>query len=385
MLNMSLSSLRSPARPVARAAAEIAVALIGSAFLIGAVAANQRWLDRHFLPSWFLPRQWYVLIESSVRLAMAAAGAWLALNARPRIGRAVLHAPARTLHVAIAAVLALGASELVLRRVHLRAVGWLVADEEPRRRQDPLLGWTFVPARTGHSTIGGRAIDYSFDAAGYRVRHVDEPVAPDRPTILFTGESVMFGEGLTWEETVPAQVAAMVGVQSANLAVHGFGSDQAYLRLRTELPRFRRPVAVVSLFMTALFGRNLDDDRPHLGPGLVWLPAEKPGRLASIAGMLVPFRRDETVERGIEVTREVLRATSALARERGATPLIVVPQLGPEAEPDQTLRRRILDDTGLSYVWVPIDSAWRLPWDRHPNARAAHAIAAAVADRLRGH
>jgi hypothetical protein len=100
--------------------------------------------------------------------------------------------------------------------------------------------------------------------------------------------------------------------------------------------------------------------------------------------MLVPFRRDETVERGIEVTRDVLRATSALARARGATPLIVVPQLGPEAEPDQTLRRRILDDTGLSYVWVPIDSAWRLPWDRHPNARAAHAIAAAVADRLRG-
>ena len=31
----------------------------------------------------------------------------------------------------------------------------------------------------------------------------------------------MFGEGLTWEETVPAQVGAMMGIQSANLAVHG--------------------------------------------------------------------------------------------------------------------------------------------------------------------
>ena len=50
----------------------------------------------------------------------------------------------------------------------------------------------------------------------------------------------------------------MTGIQSANLAVHGFGSDQAYLRLAIELPRFRQPVAVVSLFMTALFGRNLD-------------------------------------------------------------------------------------------------------------------------------
>ena len=363
---------------------EIAVAVIGGALLAGAVAANQLWLDRHFLPSWFLPRQWYVLIESSVRVVMAASGVSLALFARRRVGRFAARAPARALHIAIAAVLALGASELVLRRVHLRAAEWLVPDEEPRRRDDPLLGWTFVPARTGHNAIGGRAIEYSFDPAGYRVRRVDEPVDPDRPTILFTGESVMFGEGLTWEESVPAQVGAMMGMQSANLAVHGFGSDQAYLRLQMELPRFRRPVAVVSLFMTALFGRNLDADRPHLGPGLVWLPGEQHGRLASIARLLVPYRRDETVERGIEVTREVLRATSVLARARGATPLIVVPQLGPEAQPDQALRRRILDGIGLPYVWVPFDAAWRLPWDRHPNARAAQAIAAAVADRLRG-
>ena len=90
----------------------------------------------------------------------------------------------------------------------------------------------------------------------------------------------------------------MMGVQSANLAVHGFGTDQAFLRLQTELPRFQHPLAVVSLFMTALFGRNLDDDRPHLGPGLTGLPAE-PRAAASLAKLLVPYRRDETVERGV--------------------------------------------------------------------------------------
>src|SRR5258705_2446916 len=37
--------------------------------------------------------------------------------------------------------------------------------------------------------------------------------------------------------------------------------------------------------MTALFGRNLDDDRPHLGPGLVWRPAQPHWRL-------VPWKRD---------------------------------------------------------------------------------------------
>ena len=93
---------------------------------------------------------------------------------------------------------------------------------------DSRLGWTFVPSRTGHGTIGGRVVDYAFDAAGYRVRRADEPVDLERPTILFTGESVMFGKGLTWDESIPAQVGAMLGTQSANLAVDGYGSDQAY-------------------------------------------------------------------------------------------------------------------------------------------------------------
>jgi hypothetical protein len=379
----SVSRTRGSEGRVARVIAEIAVTSIGGALVIGALVANQRWLDRHFLPSWFLPRDWYVGIATLVRLAMAAAGAGLIFFARPRVGRFAARVPAGTLYAAIAALLALGASEFVLRRVHLRAAEWLTPEEEPRRRSDPRLGWTFEPARTGHDAIGGRAIDYSFDRAGYRVRLVDEPVDPARPTILFTGESVMLGEGLTWEESVPAQVGAMMGIQSANLAVHGFASDQAYLRLVSELPRFQQPVAVVSLFMTALFGRNLDDDRPHLGPGLVWLPPAQHWRLASMAKLVVPYRSEETIERGVRVTREVLRATVDLARARGATPLVVVPQFGGETAVESALRRRVFDRSDVPYVLVEIDAAWRLAWDRHPNPRAARTIAAAIADRLR--
>jgi hypothetical protein len=363
---------------------EIAVASVGTALLLCAVLANQRWLDRHFFPSWFLPHQWWVLIESSVRAMLAAIGVSLALWMRPRLGRFIASTPTLVVQLAVAALLAFGASELVLRHMQLRPVGWLVPAEEPRRRGDPRLGWTLVPARTGHTTVGARVIDYAIDPAGYRVRRVDEPVDPERPTILFIGESVMFGQGLTWEESVPAQVGAMMGIQSANLAVHGYSSDQAYLRLETELPRFRRPVAVVSLFMTALFGRNLDDNRPHLGPGLVWLPMQQHGRLASLVKLLVPYRKTDTVERGVTVTRQVLGATVNLARARGATPLIVVPQFGVEAQAERALRRRILDETGLPYVWIEIDEGWRLSGDLHPNPRAAHAIATAVATRVRG-
>jgi len=372
-------------RVVPRLIVETVVASIGVALLACAIVANQGWLDRHFLPSFFLPPLWYVRLELSARILLAALGAALVFIVRPRAGQFAARS-AGLLRVAIAAVLAFGASELVLRYVRLPAAEWLVADEEPRRRPDPRLGWTFEPSRTGRSTVGGRKIEYTIDAAGYRVRQADEPVDFDRPTILFTGESVMFGEGLTWDETVPAQVRAMAGVQSANLAVHGFGTDQAYLRLEAELPRFRRPVAVVALFMTALFGRNLDDDRPHLGPGLVWLPAQQRGRLASIARVLIPYRSDAVVDRGVAVTREILRAIVGLARAHGATPLIVVPQLGPEAPAEAALRRRIFDDRGVPYVLVETDAAWRLAWDRHPNAQADRAIAAAVAARLQsGH
>jgi hypothetical protein len=368
----------------ARAIAEIVVASVGGAFLACAIIANQRFLDRHFVPSFFLPRHWYVVIETSGRLVMAALGAWLVTVGRSSAGRFASRAPIRSLHVVIATILALGASNLMLRRVHLRPYEWLSPNDEPRRQLDPRLGWTWVPGRTGHKTVGGRTIDYAIDAAGYRVSRVDEPVDLERPTILFTGESVMFGEGLTWEESIPAQVGTMMGMQTANLAVHGYGNDQAYLRLQTELPHFRQPVAVVSLFMTALFGRNLDQDRPHLSPGLVWLPAEQRPRLSSLAKLIVPYRADTTVERGVTVTREVLRATSELARARGATPVLVVLQFGREEQAEQGLRRRILDNASIPYVLVEIDSSWRLPWDRHPNARAAHAIATAIASELRG-
>ena len=198
---------------------EAAIACVGTAFLLCAVLANQRWLDGHFLPSWFLPHGWWVLIESAVRVMLAAVGVSLALWLRPRLGRLIAATPARVVQSAIAAALALVAGELVLRQVTPRPVGWLVPEEEPRRRRDPRLGWTLVPARTGHSIVGGRVIDYSLDPAGYRVRRDGQPVDPgaaDDPVHRRVGH-VRGGADVGRER--PAQVGAMMGTQSANLAV----------------------------------------------------------------------------------------------------------------------------------------------------------------------
>jgi len=366
-----------------RPIAWIAITSIGVALMTAAIAADQSWFDRHFLPSFFLPRRWYVGIYEVIRAIGVMLGALVAISSRGIAARLNMRTAFRVLPIAAAAALAFGASEFVLRRVHMRPAEWLLPEEEPRRQSDPRLGWTFVPSRVGSSRVAGRVVEYAIDAAGYRVRRVDEPVDRGRTAIVFVGESMMFGEGLTWEESVPAQVGAMLGVESANLAVHGFSTDQAYLRLEAELPGFRHPLAVVSLFMTALFGRNLDDDRPHLGPGLTWIPAEQHARLVSLAGLLVPYRRDVTVEQGLAMTREVLRATVNLARARGAAPLIVVPQFGTEEPIERALRERIFSATELPCIFIEIASTWRLSWDRHPNAAAAHVMAEAIAERVR--
>jgi len=363
--------------------------LIGIALLAFAWVADHPWLDRHFLPSFVVSRGAFVLIASLARAVTAMLGLALALGG-PRIGRFVARVPAGRLAADIASIvlaitLALGTSELVLRRTFGHAAEERPADEEPLRHRDPRLGWLFVPARTGREKIGGRWIEYAFDPAGYRVRRADFPVDPDRPTIVFTGESVMVGYGLTWQASVPAQVEDILGTQCANVAVNGFATDQAYLRLLAELPRFRRPVAVVSLFMPTLFDRNLDDDRPHLGPGLVWLPGVYQWRLAAIRDIMFPYRSSEVIERGISVTREVLRATVDLARARGAVPLILVPEFMPEDPTELMLRRRILDEPGLPYVRVSLDSSWHVPGDSHPDARATHAMAVAIAARLQEH
>jgi YD repeat-containing protein len=359
--------------------AEWFVAVAGLALVAAALAATQSWLDRHFLPSFLISRAAYVRIETTVRLLFAASGIALMLGARSVAARLT----ARWIGVAAAIALALGASELVLRNVRLRPSEWRAVNEEPRRQPDPRLGWTFVPARTGYNTNGGRTIEYTFDAGGYRVSRADRTIDPDRPSLLFAGESVMFGDSLTYEESVPAQVEAMLGTQSVNMAVYGYSTDQTYLKLERELPRFRQPEALIVLYMTALFGRNLDDDRPHLGPGRRWLPAVQHGRLMTLAHLVVPFRRESTVEHGVVVTREVLEAIVGLARSRGATPLVVVPQIGPEDASERSLRRRVFDETAIPYVMIEIDPTWHVPWDRHPDARAARTIALAIVERFR--
>ena len=306
LMSVKLPSMRLSQRLRARLIVEIAIAFVGIVLFVSALLANQRWLDHHFLPSFYTPRSRYVLIESIVRIIIALIGAVLALVVRRPLGKFIACHPARALQISLAVLLAFPATEFVLRVRHRRVAmaEEYPAEVEPSRQLDARLGWVFVPSRTGHQTVGGRIVDYAIDSAGYRVRGVDEPVDLDRPTIVFTGESIMVGERLTWDESIPAQTGAILGLQSANIAVSGFANDQAYLRLQAELSRFRRPVAVVTLFAPLLFDRNLNDDRPHLGPGL---GERHPGMDRHLEREPPAVHLDQDRRRDLELTRRLPR------------------------------------------------------------------------------
>jgi len=376
---------RRSSRRRAALAANVAVALAGVALIALAGAMGQSWTDRHFLPTFAWPRGVQVGLVWALRALLALLGLALLLFVRPRLARAVKAGRGgRLLAASLSALLAVTAAFGVTEGV-LRSQAWRATQErwgkEPLRRRDDLLGWTFIPNHRGTATGEGRVIDYAMDRFGYR--SAGAPLDFARPTVVLAGESILLGYGLPSRDTIAARLEAATGLQVANLSVNAYATDQIFMRLRRELPRFRRPVAVVIPFVPMLFDRNLDRDRPHLDAQLRWHAGRPPPlRLVELARRLLRYRSEAAIEEGVVTTRAVLRATVALARARGARPVIVVPQFQPEDPSERAVRERVLDAGRIPYLLVPLDPRWRLAADRHPNARGAEAIAAAIARAL---
>ena len=376
---------REPARDFT---AQALVLLLAGAALTAAALLDPSWLERHILPEFFEPRDEQLQTLAILRGGLVAGGLLLVWPVRPWVGRLVARKrpgelAAHALPILAAVVLAFGASEYLLRHLPWFATHQLPAQREPLRRRDPVTGWTFAENRVGRGVLGGRTIEYAFDAAGHRVREPGQAVDYARPTILFVGESIMTGHGLTYDEAIPGRVEARTGLQAANLSVGGFATDQMYLRFKPEWPRYQDPRALVILFMPSLFHRNLEHDRPHLDPGLVWRPPSDEWRLVQVARRLVPYRSDGDLAAGVTMTRQALGAMVAMAEARGAVPLIVVPRLTPDSEEEDRIRDEVLH--GLPYLQVTVDPAWRIPDNRHPDARADARIAEAVAAWLLAH
>ena len=98
---------------------------------------------------------------------------------------------------------------------------------------------------------------------------------------------------------------------------------------------------------------------------------------------VVPYRSDADMADGVAMTRRALLAMVDMARAKGAVPLILVPELAPQTAEEREIDARVLKD--LPVVQVSVDPTWRVPNNRHPDARAAARIADAVAVYLAEH
>jgi hypothetical protein len=361
------------------------VALGGIAIVL-ALLANHDWLDRHLLPQMFMPRARQVLVWSIERGVAIALGLLLIFPARRRVGSAVRAGQGADLAMSallFAATLALAllASEAVLRTANWERLERWAAEEEPLRHAEPVLGWVDIPNRIGFETYDGRVIRYDLDAEGRRVRDLHRALDPARPSILFAGESMLFGFRLNWNETAAAQIGAARGLQTVNLSVNGYGTDQEWLQVRRALPHFRRTKAVVALFAPMMIERSLDRHRPRLDADLRWHAAEPGWRLGKLLRKLMLYHSARRIESGIAATRASLVAIVGAARAHGAQPLILVPEFGPEQPIERRLRKQVL--AGLPYVRVELDPDWAIPRDGHPDARANVAIRQAVLAALK--
>lgn len=369
-------------------AANVATTLVGLGLFVAALSMDASWQWQHFLPTWGWAWAAQLRILLVLRLLVATVGLLIILLLRPWLVRAFGAGRGRQAMISgataiLAVIAAFAAAEGIL---HTRS--WLSVqerwDQEPLRIRDAEYGWAFLPNHAGSVVLNGRTVHYATGPFGYRAQRAG--VGPDfaRPTIVFAGESIVFGYGLDFADTIPAQVEAISGIQSANIAVNAHSTDQILMRLQRELPRFSHPVAVVIPFMPRLFDRNLDTDRPHLDAGLRWHAATNPSlRLVELVRRILRYRSSAAIREGTLMTQRALQADIALARARGAKPIVLVPQFLPEDARERAIRHAVLDEAGISYLLVPIQPGWRSPGHNHPTPRGSRALAEAIAAALR--
>ena len=354
----------------ARALGEAVAVVVGVMLVAWAVRANDAWLERHMTPMYCLTEPAELGRLRVARWVAAASGAVVLLFVRPRfgrwlartcVGRPIGSVVAGALRILIPVVLAVIAADLVLRFRRSRAV------------------WT-PPGPVPHVSV---------DRHGFRVRGPDD--APDLTarTVLFSGESVVYGWGLEDHQTIPALVAAHTGVATVNLGVTGASNDEAYYHVRRWLPEFSRPAAVVTFVVYNWLQRNVGLHRQRLvltGSGALEIAAPAP-KFFWTSPLWETLRAVYHTEDAVELTRAILREEADYIQSRGAYPLFVLTQIGPRCAArgaeGPPIARRLVEGQSFASIALDLEPGMMLPEDQHPNARGAEHYAAAIERALR--
>ena len=225
----------------------------------------------------------------------------------------------------------------------------------------------------------------STNEQGFRVADQSTTIDLEAPSIVMSGESVAFGFGLAYEETIGAQLAHRFGLQDVNVAVNGFSNADTLQRLEDTLPKLAKPVAVVCFVVHTWLDRNTDGARWHVvwneGRPMSLLPPrpETSSPLLALARSVFRYHDDHRLEIG----RQLLGQTADLIRSRNATPLFVFTQCGARCRSTEFVTTQLTRD--LDAPWISIDTPEdeNLPSDMHPGPTAAVRYVDAIEKALR--
>ena len=365
----------------------------GAGFLFAARALQGSWFERHVLLPWYYP--WAPAWVSGTRTVAAACGLLLIGAAWPLGRRAARSAVAGWLRISLAVLLALATSEVVLRLNEHGTSYWRSHKLEFRfGRDDPRLGWALLPSRKTVLGPPQRRTSYAIDAWGDRA--ASEAGAPDSdlPSLVVSGESIAVGHEVAYEQTFAALMGHDLGLQVVNVACGGYGSDQAFLRLRDALARLKRPAAAVITFVPIMLSRNVQDYRPHLalrGEALELVPPAggflAGFRLRDLWVNELPYMSEAALRDSMRLTAAIVREAARITRTRGAEPLFAVFSIGParsfDDHPEAFILRELFVEQRIPFALIDVPPAELIAGDGHPGPEAHRRIAHVLETALR--
>jgi hypothetical protein len=355
--------------------------------------ADGPWLERH-------AHAYRCLLDARLihkvrveRVVAAGVALILLVIVAPRLGRLVAPASAAGVaRIGLSVVLAVVASEVILRKPWAASPSAPVRDFCPPARLSDLYGWGLRPSTEYTWHAGGREFTYYVNAEANRARTLVALPDHTRPTIFVAGESFALGMGVPYEQTFGALLEDRTGLQVVNIAGHGYGADQAYLRTAEVIDSFAHVVAIVTTFLPEEAIRAEAEDQPHLRmrpdgtlarqePMVAWL---RNLRVRQVLRDAIDYHGDATVDN----LRAIARATADLARRHGAYPLFVTSDFGtPCIDVDGKgpwLFHSLFDDQGIPRIHVDVDPAGRIADDDpHPGPHGHRVLADAIEQALR--
>lgn len=213
-------------------------------------------------------------------------------------------------------------------------IGWRLRPEHAFEKDDPY----------------GARVEYRSDADGFRSGAMVSAAA-DTPLLVVAGDSFAFGWDVPFEQSFGAHLAERLGWRERNVAMPGFGLDQAWLAVREHALAAKPALVVLGLFLED-FERSRTAYRTVEG-------FSKP-LFALRAGTLVRETREDApgpLVRWLEATR-VVRFLDAGLRHAGR-----FVELGPWWSLNSAILAALRDDCAaagvpLVVLFVP-DDHWR--------------------------